>query len=103
MKEIKVGICGWGNVATGLYKAVNANKKIIERNTNLDIKINFIGARRDNPNCDPQGSLVLRDIFDVVSQDVDVVIELIGGVETARELILSAIKNKKHVIIKIYI
>ena len=98
MKEIKVGICGWGNVATGLYKAVNANKKIIERNTNLDIKINFIGARRDNPNCDPQGALVLRDIFDVVSQDIDVVIELIGGVETARELILSAINNKKHVI-----
>ena len=98
MKEIKVGMCGWGNVATGLYEAVNANKKILKRNTNLDININFIGARRDNPKCDPEGALILRDIFEVINQDIDVVVELIGGVETARSLILSAIKNKKHVI-----
>ena len=98
MKKINIGICGWGNVATGLYKAINKNHELIKKQANLDICIKFIGARRDNPKCNPKGVEILRDIFDVTHQDIDVVVELIGGVETARELILSALKNKKHVI-----
>ena len=98
MKKINIGICGWGNVATGLYKAINKNHELIKKQANLDICIKFIGARRDNPKCNPKDVEILRDIFDVTHQDIDVVVELIGGVETARELILSALKNKKHVI-----
>ena len=98
MKKINIGICGWGNVATGLYKAINKNHELIKKQANLDICIKFIGARRDNPKCNPKGVEILRDIFDVTHQDIDVVVELIGGEETARELILSALKNKKHVI-----
>ena len=41
---------------------------------------------------------IVRDIFEVSKYDIDVVVELIGGVDTARELILEAIKNKKHVV-----
>ena len=98
MKEIKIGICGWGNIATGLYKSINDNSEIINNNSGLKIIINCIGARRDNPACDPGSVKVLRDIFDVVNEDVDAIVELIGGVETARELILAAIRNNKHVI-----
>ena len=98
MKEIKIGICGWGNIATGLYKSINDNNEIINNNSGLKIVINCIGARRDNAACDPGSVKVLRDIFDVVNEDVDAIVELIGGVETARELILAAIRNNKHVI-----
>ena len=98
MKEIKIGICGWGNIATGLYKSINDNSEIINNNSGLKIVINCIGARRDNAACDPGSVKVLRDIFDVVNEDVDAIVELIGGVETARELILAAIRNNKHVI-----
>ena len=98
MKEIKIGICGWGNIATGLYKSINDNSEIINNNSGLKIVINCIGARRDNTACDPGSVKVLRDIFDVVNEDVDAIVELIGGVETARELILAAIRNNKHVI-----
>ena len=56
------------------------------------------GARRDNPKCDPGSTPVERDIFDVINHDIDVVVELIGGVEVARELIIKAIENKKHVV-----
>ena len=41
---------------------------------------------------------ILRDIFDVVKEDVDVLIELIGGVETARDLISEALNSGKHVV-----
>ena len=98
MKNIKIGICGWGNVATGLFSALNTNKDILEKNSGASFSIKVIGARRDNPKCDPGNTRIERDIFEVVNHDVDVLVELIGGVETARELILHAIRNKKHVI-----
>ena len=98
MERLKIGICGWGNVATGLFNTVNKNKELIKLHGNLEIEIVVIGARRDNPKCDPGKTKIERDIFDVIENDIDVVVELIGGVEVARELILKAINNKKHVI-----
>ena len=98
MKTLKVGICGWGNVATGLFKALNNNADAIEFNSGASLSIEVIGARRDNPKCDPAKTLIERDIFAVLDHDIDVVVELIGGVEVARDLILKAIKKKKHVV-----
>jgi|TARA_B100001093_G_scaffold199351_1_gene191513 homoserine dehydrogenase len=98
MNKLRIGICGWGNVATGLFNTIENNNKLINSNGNLDIEIVVIGARRDNPKCDPGATKIERDIFDVINHDIDVLIELIGGVDVARELILKAIKNKKHVV-----
>jgi homoserine dehydrogenase len=98
MKTLKIGICGWGNVATGLYNALSENSAVIKDNSATDFHIEVIGARRDNPNCDPGSTKIVRDIFEVINHDIDVVVELIGGVEVARELILEAIKNKKNVV-----
>jgi homoserine dehydrogenase len=93
MKTLKIGICGWGNVATGLFNTITQNKELINSNGNIDIEISVIGARRDNPKCDPGNIEIVRDIFDVIDKEIDVVVELIGGVEVARELILSGIKS----------
>ena len=98
MKELKIGICGWGNVATGLFTSLNENAQIIKANSGTNISVEVIGARRDNPKCDSGTTSIVRDIFEVSKYDIDVVVELIGGVDTARELILEAIKNKKHVV-----
>ena len=98
MKELKIGICGWGNVATGLYRSLNEHAQIISANSGTNISVEVIGARRDNPKCDSGSTKIVRDIFEVSKYDIDVVVELIGGVDTARELILEAIKNKKHVV-----
>ena len=98
METIRIGVCGWGNVATGLFRSIKDNKNEININSGIDIKIEVIGARRDNPKCDPGKIKIERDIFKVIDHDVDVVVELIGGVKTAKELILTAIKSKKHVV-----
>ena len=98
MEKLKVGICGWGNVATGLFNALQNNADMITSNAGAQFTVSVIGARRDNPKCDPGSTTVERDIFDVINHDIDVVVELIGGVEVARELIIKAIKNKKHVV-----
>lgn len=98
MEKLKLGICGWGNVAIGLFKALNSNADIIASNAGAYFEISVIGARRDNPKCNPGNTLIERDIFDVINHDIDVVVELIGGVEVARDLIIKAIENKKHVV-----
>ena len=98
MEELKLGICGWGNVATGLFNALEKNADMIAINAGAQFTVGVIGARRDNPKCDPGNTPIERDIFNVIKHDIDVVIELIGGVEVARELIIEAIKNKKHVV-----
>lgn len=98
MKTLKIGICGWGNVATGLFKAIEKNSNLIQLNGGVNLTIDVIGARRDNPQCNPGKTKIERDIFDVIKHDIDVVVELIGGVEVARELIIKAINNQKHVV-----
>ena len=98
MSTLKIGICGWGNVATGLYKIAEKNIESIKKQGNLDIEIVVIGARRDNPNCKPENVIIERDIFNVVNHDIDVMVELIGGVDVAKDLILKALKKKKHVV-----
>ncbi len=98
MKKLKIGICGWGNVATGLYKVIKDSKLEIQEKSNLDIEIVVIGARRDNPKCNPSDVLIERDIFDVLDHDIDVMVELIGGVEVARKLLLSAIDKGVNIV-----
>ena len=90
--KLKIGICGWGNVATGLFEQLNQSVD------NQLYEIVCIGARRDNPKCDPGDIKIHRDIFDVINEDIDVVVELIGGIDTARELISKALNAGKHVI-----
>ena len=98
MKNLKIGICGWGNVATGLYKILKSNSNELYINTNINVDIVVIGARKDNPKCDPEDIIVERNIFDVLDHDIDVLVELIGGISTARELILKAISKGIHVV-----
>ena len=91
MKNLRIGICGWGNIATGLYKTILENKDEIYSKSNLEIEIVAIGARRDNPKCVPENVVIERNIFNVLNHKIDVMIELIGGVDTSRELILNSI------------
>ena len=90
--KLKIGICGWGNVATGLFEQLNQSVD------NQLYEIVCIGARRDNPKCDSGDIKIHRNIFDVIDEDIDVVVELIGGIDTARELISKALNAGKHVI-----
>ena len=93
MTKFKIGICGWGNVATGLYEQLICSNELYS-----EWELVCIGARRDNPRCNPGNTKIVRDIFAVPDEDIDILVELIGGVETARELILKALNAGKHVV-----
>ncbi|MCG8391906.1 MAG: homoserine dehydrogenase [Pseudomonadales bacterium] len=99
MNPVKVGIAGLGTVGSGTVNVLKRNARDIARRVGRPIEITHIGARRDNPACETQGIRLSRDIFAVASDpDIDILVELIGGTDTARELVLTAIRNGKHIV-----
>ena len=99
MDSVKVGIAGLGTVGSGTVNVLKRNARDIARRVGRPIEITHIGARRDNPACDTQGIRLSRDIFAVATDpNIDILVELIGGIDTARELVLTAIKNGKHIV-----
>ncbi len=98
-QPLRVGICGLGTVGAGAFNLLSDNAVEISRKTGRTIKVTHVGCRRDPKDCDLKDVTISRDIFDVVtSNQVDVVLELIGGTDDALELVKSAIANKKHVV-----
>ena len=99
MKPVRIGICGLGTVGSGTFNVITRNQREINARAGCEIIIEQVGARRDNPDCDTSASNVSRDIFDVVKNpNVDIVVELIGGTTIAKDLVLQAIENGKHVV-----
>lgn len=98
-RTVKLGICGLGTVGSGTVNLLASNGESISRKAGVKLEIIHVGARRDNPACDLSALKVSRDIFAVVDDpEVDIVIELIGGTTVAKELVIRAIKAKKHVV-----
>ena len=96
MKNLKIGLCGTGNVGSAFIKSIFSSESLINQNYGLNISISLIGARKGKVPGVSDIS-VITDIQEVAkSDDVDVVVELIGGVEDAYKLAISALKNKKH-------
>lgn len=99
MKAVSVGIVGLGTVGGGAFNLLRDNAAEISRRTGRDIRITHVGARRDNPRYDLSGIKVSRDIMAVVNDpDIDIVVEVIGGTTTARDVVMRAIANGKHVV-----
>lgn len=99
LKRVNVGICGLGTVGGGTFNVLNRNRIEINARAQRDIQIVHIGARRANPDVDTLGVKVSEDIFAVANDsNVDILVELIGGTTVAKDLILCAIRNGKHVV-----
>lgn len=99
MKPVKVGICGLGTVGGGTFNVLTRNAQEIERRAGRRILVEQIGARRENPACDTSATQLVTDIFAVATNpEIDILVELIGGCDTARDLVLTAIENGKHVV-----
>jgi len=99
VKPVQLGICGLGTVGSGVVRVLQRNRAELSARAGRDLVIRQIGARRDRPDCDTTGIAVTRDVFEVVrNPEVEVVLELIGGTTTARELVLEAIAQGKHVV-----
>ena len=101
MDVVKVGILGLGTVGGGTATVLARNAADITRRTGTTIQVTM-AADKDPSKVDEYSKLgisVIDDAFAVVAEsDVDIVVELIGGYTIAKDLVLEAIKNGKHVV-----
>ena len=101
MDVVKVGILGLGTVGGGTATVLSRNAEDITRRTGKTIQAT-LAADKDASKVDEYSKLginVVDDAFSVVAEsDVDIVVELIGGYTIAKNLVLEAIKNGKHVV-----
>lgn len=101
MNPVKVGLLGLGTVGGGTFRVLTRNAAEIARRAGRGISITHAAARDLKPATLPgiENIEVTADAFAVVNNpDVDIVIELIGGYSPAKELVLKAIENGKHVV-----
>jgi homoserine dehydrogenase len=101
MKPIKVGLLGVGNVGGGTFDVLERNQEEIRRRAGRSIEIVAVSARNlERAKTRTGGKVaVVANPMDIVNNpEIDIVVELIGGYEQARELVLKAIENGKHVV-----
>ena len=99
MKSLKVGICGLGTVASGVINVIKRNQQEISARAGCQVDVIHVASRSLKNNCDMTGIEFTTNLMDVINNpDVDVVAELIGGYDLAKDLVCSAIKNGKHVV-----
>ncbi len=98
-KPVTIGLCGLGTVGSGTFKVLRDNAQVIAARAHAPLQVIHIGARRDNPACDPGDIRVSRDVLAVARDpDVAILVELIGGTTVAKELVETAIRHGKHVV-----
>ncbi|MCP4008237.1 MAG: homoserine dehydrogenase, partial [Proteobacteria bacterium] len=101
MKAVKVGLIGLGTVGGGTLNVLVRNAAEISRRAGREIRVTHAAAKEYDP--DSLEGLdrveISDDAFAVVENpDIDIIVELIGGYSPARELVLKAIENGKHVV-----
>ena len=101
MKNIKLGLLGFGVVGQGIARLIRENSKTLEERIGAPVKIVAVAVRDLNIKRDEvlKGVTVTDDPYKVAENpDVDIVVEVMGGDDPALSLITKAIANKKHVV-----
>lgn len=101
MRQVNVGVLGFGTVGTGVVRILLENRMILRDRVGADLNLKYVA---DIDTGTDRGVVLepgvfVKDAFQVVNDpDVDIVVEMIGGEGIARELILAAIEKGKHVV-----
>jgi homoserine dehydrogenase len=101
MNKLNIGLLGCGTVGTGVAKILINNRELIRSRLGVDLILKWVAdldLKTDRGVRFAEGVLT-TDAFRVVEDpDVDIVVEMIGGQDIAKDLILKAIDNGKHIV-----
>jgi homoserine dehydrogenase len=101
MREIKVGLIGFGTVGTGVAKILQKNSRLIEKRMGARLvlkRIADVDLKTDRGVKLKPGVLTSRVEEVIQDPEIDIVMELIGGIEPPKTFILNAIRNGKHIV-----
>ena len=98
MKKIKIGIAGLGTVGRGVYEILQNQKDLLTLRTNCEFEVVAVASRSKKDFVDPKIKFY-NNILDLAEdENIDVVVELMGGYDVAKDLIHSSLKNNKKVV-----
>ena len=100
-KSIRLGILGLGTVGTGVVGILQRNADLIERRIGLPLEVRRVAVRDAGKarGVSISDGVLTTDPFEVVRDpDIDIVVELIGGEDLTRDLVLAAIAGGKHLV-----
>lgn len=101
MKKINVGVIGLGTIGSGVVKALRERRHLILERSGVDLHLVLAcdSRRSQEKNLKLPPTLFTTNPMDVIKHEkIDVVVELIGGCHPAREFIIQALKEGKHVV-----
>ena len=101
MKAVNVGLIGFGTVGTGVVRLLIEQKELLARRLGADLvlaKVADLDLERSRTVAVPRELLTSRAVEILDDPGIDIVVELIGGLNTARDYILAAIERGKHVV-----
>jgi homoserine dehydrogenase len=99
VKPVKVGIAGLGVVGRGTFEVLRKNAEEITRRIGRPIEVCHVATLDAAPDVEALGIKVSNDAMVLASDpEIDILVELIGGTRLARELMLTAIRNGKHIV-----
>lgn len=101
MKKVNIGIIGFGNIGSGVVKILRDKKSLLSEKTGLDINIKKICDQdiTSKRNVSVDKALLTRNPKEIIEDpQIDILVELIGGVHPAREIISEAIKKGKNIV-----
>ncbi len=100
MKEIKIGIIGFGTVGSGVHNIIQKNAELIALRSDVNLKIKTIcDLDIDSAKSQTQNITITNKWEDITNdEEIDVVVELIGGIEPAKSIAIAALKAGKGVV-----
>jgi homoserine dehydrogenase len=100
MDKIRVGLLGFGTVGTGLAKTLTMQAERLQQKVGLPIELSRVAdINLDALPPEYEGVLLSKDAADIFKDpQIDIVVELIGGIEPAKSFMLEAISRGKHII-----
>ncbi len=101
MNPIQIALLGAGTVASGVVKVLERNQEELRRRAGRGIEVAAVAARNPEKAREALGQdlPITQDFMQLATRsDIDIVVELMGGISPARELVLAAISAGKHVV-----
>ena len=100
MKKIKIGLLGLGTVGTGVYKLIRMRSDVMEQTVGTQLEIKKILVHNKNKKREGVDESLLTDDWKEILEDeeIQIIIEVIGGMEPAKTMIMEALRAGKNVV-----
>ena len=101
MKKVKIALLGLGNVGRGVWMILNSNKEEIMKRCGYEVEVAKVLVRDKNKprGVDIPNELVTTDFNEILEDDtIKIVVEVMGGMEPARDYMLRCMNKKKHIV-----